>query len=105
MDKLSPADRVATVTHLAHTLKQASGHAFVHAKVAAQRAAKLRDTVPGVESLQHNAAHSAKHLLEINEHAGKLEDHLKAFPGVASAAAELEQASPSRTPSPPKGKK
>lgn len=104
MEKLSPADRVATVTHLAHTLQQAGGHAFVHAKASAQQAARLRGKVPGMETLQHNAAHAANHVTEVVEHAKKLEDHLKAFPSVASAASELQQVSASKTPSPPKGR-
>src|SRR5262249_22322187 len=62
MDQLSPADRVATIGHLASTLGVAASHAAVHQKAVEKEAAKPK---PNRARLQHNAAHAAKHSEEV----------------------------------------
>ncbi len=105
MSKLSPSDRVNTITHLADTTTKAAKHVVAHANQAVQGASQMKDpksAAKNAPSVQHNAQHTAAHALEVMDHATKLGKAVAKYPGAKAAAAELNQPAPSKKPQPPK---
>lgn len=103
--KMSPKDRQSTFVHLAETVQYNALHSLNHAKAAAKiaaRMAKNHKDDPDVVTMLHNAQHSAKHALDVQDHSKRLMEHLRSYPGGEAAFKELMNPKPSDVPSPPK---
>lgn len=102
---MSPKDRQATFVHLAETTKYNAKHSLNHASAAAKIAERLAKKHPGEKdfaTLLHNTQHAAKHAMDVEDHSGRLMEHLKSYPGGNAAFDELMNPKPSTIPSPPK---
>ncbi|SRR5712692_8731201 len=94
INKLSPKDRVNTVTHLAETVDYNSRHVAAHAKEAK---AQARSKDPKAkESVKFNTDHLVKHAKDVSLHAKKLTEHLGKYPSVKAAQKELAESPASR---------
>ena len=101
---MSPKDRQSTFVHLAETVQYNALHSLNHAKAAAKiaaRMAKAHKDDPDVVTMLHNAQHSAKHALDVQDHSKRLMEHLRSYPGGDAAFKELMNPKPTDVPVPP----